>query len=90
MINIVMELIKNSDQSDASPKWLWSKTKTRNATYFDLSKEQMVESRRQQWMTYHNLKDWFIAFFNFCVEYGFATEVKFLFALFSNQILKVY
>jgi hypothetical protein len=83
MINIVTELIKNSEQSDACPKWLWSKIKTRNAAFFDLSKEQMVELRRQQWTTYRNLKDWFVAFHNFYVEYGFATEVKILFVLFS-------
>jgi hypothetical protein len=83
MINIVTELIESSEQSDACPTWLWSKIKTRNAAFFDLSKEQMVELRRQLWTTYRNLKDWFVAFRNFCVEYRFATEVKILFVLFS-------
>jgi hypothetical protein len=42
-----------------------------------------VELRMQQWTTYRNLKDWFVAFRKFCVEYRFATEVKILFVLFS-------
>jgi hypothetical protein len=76
MVNIVSELLKDSAASEACPKWLWSKIKARNAAFFDLSKEQMVELRRQQWTTYTNLKDWFIAFHKFCLEFGFATEVK--------------
>jgi hypothetical protein len=62
MVNIVAELLKDSAASEACPKWLWSKIKARNAAFFDLSKEQMVELRRQQWTTFTNLKYWFIAF----------------------------
>jgi hypothetical protein len=76
MVNIVSELLKDSAASEACPKWLWSKIKARKAAFFNLSKEQMVELRRQQWTTYTNLKDWFIAFCKFCLEFGFATEVK--------------
>jgi hypothetical protein len=77
MVNIVAELLKDSAASEACPKWLWCKIKARNAAFFDLSKEQMVELRRQQWTTFTNLKDWFIAFRKFCLEFGFATEVKY-------------
>jgi hypothetical protein len=76
MVNIVAELLKGSAASEACPKWLWCKIKACNAAFFDPSKEQMVELRRQQWTTFTNLKDWFIAFRKFCLEFGFATEVK--------------
>ena len=77
MVNIVAELLKDSAASEACPKWLWSKIKARNAAFFDLSKEQMVELRRQQWTTFTNLKYWFLAFRKFCLEFGFSTEVKY-------------
>jgi hypothetical protein len=77
MVNIVAELLKGSAASEACPKWLWCKIKACNAAFFDPSKEQMVELRRQQWTTFTNLKDWFIAFCKFCLEFGLATEVKY-------------
>jgi hypothetical protein len=48
MINILAELLKDSEKSDACPNWMWSKIKAQNSTIFGLSKEQMVELRRQQ------------------------------------------
>jgi hypothetical protein len=75
MINILKDVLNNSNESKACPKWLWEKLKVKNAGHLNLSKEQMIELRRQTWTTYRNLKDWFDAFGNFCVQYGFATEV---------------
>jgi hypothetical protein len=89
MINIAAKLLKDSVASDVCPKWTWSKIKAQNSAFFDLSKEQMVELRRQQWTSYTTLKDWFVAFHAFCLEFGFATEVKFCFILFI-VILSIY
>ncbi len=43
MINITKNLLNNSNESRACPKWLWERLKVKNAGYLNLSKEQMVE-----------------------------------------------
>jgi len=71
---ILGELLKNSNQSKADPKWLWTKVKRKIGSYLTLSNESMQELRRQTWTTHRNLKDWFLAFKDFCLQYGFAVE----------------
>lgn len=42
MINSSAELLKDSDASDACPKWMWSKFRAQYAACFELSKQQMM------------------------------------------------
>jgi hypothetical protein len=46
-----------------------------NAALLDLSKEEVVEMKRQIWTTFSNLNDWFDAWERFLVTYGFASEI---------------
>jgi hypothetical protein len=41
----------------------------------DLSKEEVVEMRRQIWTTYTNLNHWFDSWERFIVTYGFAADM---------------
>ena len=66
-----------SKHTSASPKWLWENLKRKKSAFIVLLKEERIELRRVQWTTYKNLKDWFLAFKKFVVEYGFATLVQY-------------
>jgi hypothetical protein len=44
MINILNDVLNNSNKSKACPKWLWEKLKGKNAGFLNLSKAQMIES----------------------------------------------
>jgi hypothetical protein len=46
----------------------------RKAAIFQLSKEALVELRRQLWTTDANISFWFDAWEKFALAYGFATE----------------
>jgi hypothetical protein len=66
----------------------------KNAGYLNISKEQMVELQRQTWTMHHNLKDWFDAFENLCLHYGFEMEVTspipFFFSFFSMLTIFIF
>jgi len=49
--------------------------KQNNASLFTVSKEMLVEMRRQFWTSYSNLDRWFDDFEMFVLEKGFATKV---------------
>jgi len=73
MIAALENLLKGKKVYDA--KTLFLKLKKANAAVLDLSKEEVVEMRRQIWTTYSNLNDWFNAWEKFLITHGFACEV---------------
>ncbi len=56
-------------------KTLLYKLRKADAGLLDLSKEEVVEMRRQIWTTYINLNDWFDSWERFLVSHGFAAEI---------------
>jgi hypothetical protein len=53
----------------------FNKIKVANAALLALSKEEVIELRRQIWTTHTNLNDWFDSWEVFLVSQGFATEI---------------
>lgn len=49
--------------------------KERNADLFDVSKEMLIELRRQNWTTFSHLEKWYNGFETFCLSLGFAYKV---------------
>ena len=73
MIAVLENLLKGKKVYDA--KTLFLKLKKANAALLDLSKEAVVEMRRQIWTTYSNLNDWFDSWEKFLITHCFASEV---------------
>jgi hypothetical protein len=73
VIAVLENLLKGKKVYDA--KTLFLKLKKANAALLDLSKEAVVEMRRQIWTTYSNLNDWFDSWEKFLITHCFASEV---------------
>jgi hypothetical protein len=70
IVSVLAELIKaRKPDAYGSAKWLWSKLRDINASVLNLSKQYLVELRRQMWTTFDNLSDWFDAWERYVLFY---------------------
>ena len=77
IISVLAELLKlRKPDAHGSAKWLWSKLRDINASVLNLSKQFLVELRRQMWTTFDNLSDWFDAWERY--------DILFLFFIFLS------
>ena len=73
------DILRSLDQVIKAKKIVKSWTiyqhyKRENAALLQLSKEEVQEYRRIMWTTHTNLSDWFDAWEEFCLSYGFAAK----------------
>ena len=72
LISSMKHLLKGNEMYNELTLFL--KIKKANASSLELSKEEVVEMRRQMWTTFSNLTDWFDAWEDFALRQGFATK----------------
>jgi hypothetical protein len=73
LVSCLEELQKTQKIYDSGH--LFNKIRVANAALLELSKEEVIELRRQIWTTHTNLNDWFDSWEAFLVSQGFATEI---------------
>ena len=104
IISVLADLLKaRKPDAHASARWLWSKLRDINASVLNLSKQFLVELRRQMWTTFDNLSDWFDAWERYVTNYFilflffslliifflFYAILFFIKALFLNMVLQI-